>query len=101
VDYDSSDSVEWGLARMAGDLDVAKAVIREALRPSLGFRIALQDVGVSGASLAQVLRHQPSVGIGHFGEAQLNSSGALYAELGYARKVLPEIEEVNAKRRRA
>jgi hypothetical protein len=76
-----------------------EAVIREARRPGLAVEIAAQNVGIRRSRPAQVLRHQPAVGMEHLAiaEPDLGAGSRSHLELHHAREVLPQVEHEHAR----
>jgi hypothetical protein len=94
VQYDAGDGIGQEGVGVAVDLDVAKAVEREARLPGLAARVAAEDIVVGLPGGAQVLSVDRAVGIEHLGEAQADHLAGLAAnmEANAADHVLAEVE---------
>ena len=102
MQHDAGDGIFAGLAGIAGHLDILKTVEGEARRPFLALLVAAQNVGVRRAGFAEIFRHQPTIRVKHFAVAQLDfcSGRAFDFQANIAGKILAEIENINAIRRR-
>ena len=103
VQHDAGDRVQVRLARIARQLDILEAVEREARLVGLALRVAAQDVVVRRARLAQVLGHQPAIGMQHLAVAQANlrARRAFDLQPRHAGEVLAQVEDIDAVGRRS
>src|SRR2546422_931396 len=84
--------------RIASQFDILETVESELGDEGFSERIAAQDVSVGSAGFAEVLGHQTAIRMQHLTVAKTNLSAGwpLYLQRHDARKVLAEVENVNA-----
>src|SRR5207245_1687493 len=98
VHDNARNGIQIRCARIASQFHIWETVESEAGDEGFPERIAAQDVGVSSTGFAEVFGHQTAIGMQHLTvtKANLDAGRPFYFQGHDTRKILAEIENVNA-----